>query len=195
MNDKAIIFSAPMVRAILAGRKTQTRRVVKMDPTRGYVKNVRGYDLWHYSDPEAVRACPFGPIGRHLWVRETWAPCIGGACAPGNPTLYRADDEPVYNELTWCSPIYMPRWASRITLEVTEIRLQRLNEISEQDAVAEGFAAHPYYMADGSKDEMMSFAAVDDFATFWANMHGEESLRANPWVWAVTFKQVETNHA
>jgi hypothetical protein len=155
MKERPILFSAPMVRAILAGVKTQTRRVVKPHPT-----GIDGFPDAKVS--EAWRAgfidveCPYGVPGDHLWVRETWckydrfgsesstelpdsslSPALWGYWR--KQIAYRADGEPdVVNPRTWKPSIFMFRWASRIALEVVDLRVQRLQGISEADAVAEG---------------------------------------------------------
>lgn len=146
-KDKPILMSGPMVRAILEGRKTQTRRLCKLNAA-GRVS--LGGRNWHTDDPEAVHACPFGQPGDRLWVRETWGVdcCVGlkdrdcidlahAACV-----VYRATDETPDNGQSWARrwrpSIHMPRWASRITLEVVSVRVERVQDISEEDAIAEG---------------------------------------------------------
>lgn len=151
MKERPILFSAPMVNAILAGRKTQTRRVVKPLPS-WQVHSVcdpnGAADPWavwfHYPDTDRVghlRACPYGVPGDRLWVRETFS--YLGKKGRG-PIAYRAntsDGERVRVDSPWHPSIHMPRWASRLTLEITEVRVQRLQEISEEDAIAEGVEA------------------------------------------------------
>jgi hypothetical protein len=159
MKSRPILFSGPMVRALLAGTKTQTRRIVKpnawaeegdCDYTGQCVK------VGEYID---LRRCPYGQPGDRLWVRETWQQYFddempadrprgprGTMGVPATPNrksfaFYRADGEAASAEhgaARWCTPIYMPRWASRITLEITGVRVERLQEISEHDAKAEG---------------------------------------------------------
>ncbi len=156
-SGKPILFSGPMVLALLESRKTQTRRVAR--PVRGREGNnvcrpdlaFQPYTIW-WHDPETDRVgclqeCPHGKPGDRLWVRE-------GLFRPdGDPWLYRADDQPVmvakedetamlvwahHKNQDYSSSMYMPRWASRITLEITEVRVQRVQEISEEDVIAEG---------------------------------------------------------
>ncbi len=188
MKEHPIIFSAEMVRAILEGRKTQTRRVVKFNKPFSnhsswpYVtKCVDGGWVWSdsqnfdASDPvEAGKQCPYGDPGDRLWVRESF--CRTGA----GETVYRADnktDQPYWTLLKWKPSIHMPRWASRITLEITEVRVQRLQEISSDDVRAEGLDPDPI--------------ASNYFPYIWnfINSKGGYSWESNPWVWAITFKR------
>ena len=197
-RERPILFSGAMVRAILAGQKTQTRRMVKPQPRptkRGWWE--WGYALgktqaasprrsvWHAEtwQREAGTApledfCPYGQPGGRLWVRETWGKLdMGSAC-------YRADDEAaVPADGRWRPSIHMPRWASRLTLEVTEVRVQRLQEISEEDALAEGIPPR-------TDDHVL---AVPRFRTLWESINGERpgcSWESNPWVWCVSFRRV-----
>jgi hypothetical protein len=195
MTDRPIIFSAPMVRALLDGRKTQTRRVLKPQPDttsdpsgQGQWGSVNRYGYWR----PVAEICPVQPDDR-LWVKETIRPqllrhILTGEELPGKwATAYDADGEDVVNSegfncVPWwnhggkLSPIYMPRWASRITLTVTDVRVQRVWEISEADAVAEGFASYP-----PGRSAQIQFHAI------WNSLHGPEAWDANPWVYALTF--------
>jgi len=228
MIMRPILFSAPMVRAILDGRKTQTRRVVDLDTLRGNVLHtVRGdgpfFDIvakpgkhkLHANRNFAVSAVlkdtnlglrpgefnfltPYAgecraetdnrrwtlePLEESgLWVRETWCPRTGGmlphmdkACHP----RYRADGEmPAAWGFKWRPSIHMPRRASRISLEVTGMRVERLHDITEADAVAEGCGDHPVGAARGW------------FHDLWDSINGRESWDANPWVWVVEFRRI-----
>ena len=186
MGERPILFSAPMVRAILDGRKTQTRRVVKL--LGADCIEERAWEThflqspWPWS-PQADEwlACPYGAPGDRLWVRETWAPHDTKKLA-----FYRAD----HPEWTtgdggdvdrWRPSIHMPRWASRITLEVTGVRVERLNNISDADARAEGC---PF-------DEPPAGKPWAWFRKLWMDINGADSWAANPWVWVVSFKRVE----
>jgi len=152
MRECPIIFSAPMIRAILAGRKTQTRRLLRRQPVRlgECYDRVAGW-LWPPGtepgedgckwpidgDPSDILApwCLYGRVGDHLWVRET----ISIVRRRGGDWIYRADlPEDIEKQFAWRPSIHMPRWASRILLEITEVRVQRVQEISEADAIAEG---------------------------------------------------------
>lgn len=196
-RERPILFSGPMVRAILSGKKTQTRRIVKQSYSRGEifanvqrcqkVEPVEGgwlfYDEIDTSHDQDL-ACPYGVPGDRLWVREAWAPCIGGKDGPENPILYRADDLPGYDDLTWRPSIHMPRRACRIRLDVTDVRVQRLQEITEEDAIAEGAQCVPDFPA--------SLTDRGAFAKLWNKINGPGAWESNPWVWAVTFKRIDS---
>lgn len=181
MADRPIIFSAPMVRALLDGRKTQTRLVLKPQPENASPA------LW----PGCCR--PYYAPGDRLWVRETWAherlspdPDNPDNPDPAEPMLlYRAS----YSErrgVFWRSPIHMPRWASRITLTVTDVRVQRVQEINEDDAAREGF---PMPATEGHG----SLSPMTDFAEVWDDLHGHGSWASDPWVAAITFRVKRCN--
>lgn len=200
MKEKPILFSAPMVRAILEGRKTQTRRVVKPMKIHADYGAPRLQDAWldHSYDPPCVKV-PYGTtvgevVHRHyapwaagdrLWVREMWAPCIGGACGPENPTLYRAT-EPDAEKLCWKPSIFMPRWASRITLEVTGVRVERLQKISPADCESEGIDRLATHTMDGAG----RLARVKAYRAIWEGINGPDSWEQNPWVWVIEFRRV-----
>jgi hypothetical protein len=177
MTERPIIFSAPMVRALLEGRKTQTRRILKPQPdTKG-----RGF---------LDSRLPYAR-GDRLWVREAWAPLESlthgdpGPQALADRGFYRADNSTVDGEISrWRSPIHMPRWASRITLAVTEVRVQRLQEISEADAVAEG-CREGYVTIEGINE---GWSARTAFRDLWNQIHGPAAWDANPWVCAISFE-------
>lgn len=208
MKEHPILFSAPMVRAILEGRKTQTRRVVRAGYRSIYDGKVTPADhdddlfrddlgrmcKWVSSnhDFEFIR-CPYGQPGDRLWVRETWA------VNPYTPEVrYRATDELFdtneYGPLTWRPSIHMPRALSRILLEVTAVRVERLNDISEADAKAEGAIYHDGRGTGHSgwrhdyKDVHAN--ARSSFARLWKEINGPGSWAANPWVWVVSFRRV-----
>lgn len=192
MRERPILFSAPMVRAILEGRKTQTRRVVKPQPAGAWAAPGR-------------RACPYGQAGDRLWVRETWGTHDQGFDTAEESTVvvYRADvDRP--EPKRWRPSIHMPRVASRITLEVTGVRVERLHQLSEADALAEGihridigsgyeprYSAAPRSWADaveGDPDVQLTASAA--FRELWESINGLRSWLANPWVWVVEFKRL-----
>lgn len=161
MREHPIIFSGPMVRAILEGRKSQTRRTAKPQPSAGVRDSVFVRSGLEDGHGRELR-CPYGQPGDRLWVREThlldppidgsW-PSVGDGFAsiediPGRyrntkHVLYRADNN-LSGDWCWRPSIHMPRWASRITLEITDVRVQRVQDISEEDAIAEGCAARPF---------------------------------------------------
>jgi hypothetical protein len=194
MREKPILFSGPMVRAILAGTKTQTRRIVKPQPPTGCTgmesidsPPFQGFrflpvGLWPEDPRYGNRSCPYGQPGGRLWVRETWAWCTK---ADGHH-IYKADGDGIGNCHVdgdrWRPSIFMPRWASRITLEITEVRVQRLQEISVQDAIAEGIAKSP---TSYPRDER------DDFRDLWDSINANKyPWASNPYVWALTFKKI-----
>ena len=193
MKERPILFSAPMVRALLAGTKTQTRRVVKPQPVElpdfnrgGLSYNVRGsvYRAWNPAvmDP----SCPYGRRGDRLWVREAWTQ----ACHPPRPgaeVFYRADGEIAPELGPWIPSIHMFRWASRITLEIVSVRVERLRDISEADAMAEG--AEPYRLPVHPAREALRH--VDGFSNLWESINGPGSWASNPWVWVVEFDLVQ----
>lgn len=200
-----MIFNGEMVRAILDGRKTQTRRVMKVQPSDGFHPTHNGYDLdlnahWYtpgvvdkngylqpakkdvfgVADENEGYACPFGAVGDRIWVRETFSPVPDHEEPAGcSAILYAADGNGPYGK--WVPSIHMPRWASRITLEITGVRVERLNSISDSDASKEGCC-----IADMESGDCLS----DVFARLWTSIYGDESWKVNPWVWVIEFKVV-----
>lgn len=202
MKERPILFSAPMVRAILSGTKTQTRRAVKpVGNDDGFVLLNHGDGWWPYrSDDgdssthtvkrggklyqdETPHTCPYGQPGDRLWVRESWGPCDGGFC-------YRSDEDDASNAKPddghWHPSIHMPRWACRITLEVVSVRVERLQDITAADAISEGIdhAGH-------STDVVRDYSPDERFSMLWEYINGPGSWNANPWVWVVQFKVVK----
>jgi hypothetical protein len=152
-KERPILFSAPMVRAILDGTKTQTRRIMK------------------------TAECKYGKSGDRLWVRETWQEV---SWPPTGPRfVYKADGDASPDR--WRPSIHMPRWASRITLEVESVRVERLQECSEADAKAEGCSP----LGDDT-----SQAYRLGYMHLWGQINGPGSWEANPWVWVITFKRI-----
>lgn len=220
VKTRPILFSGAMVRALLDGSKTQTRRVVKLweAPNGWGVYHSDGANDWEFvhlgedGDPYAdggmaVRHCPYGVPGERLWVRETFAL---SKCDPdsGGDTRYPADwNVPVYRAdvpssvtspsavTSWKPSIFMPRWASRILLEVTEVRAERVQDISEADAKAEGAACR---LSPGG-DLAGAFEIADTpicyrahFRDLWDSINAKRGLgwEISPWVWVVGFKRV-----
>jgi len=212
-KERPILFSGPMVRALLEGRKTQTRRVIKPTKEHPEVEPDGIYDL-HPGDIELER-CRYGHSGDWLWVREAFSLANG---EDGPMVCYRADtgrrylmhedrflcedgsfnyaQTPEADFSVWCSDvegsdkgwkpsIHMPRWASRIQLQVTGVRIERLQDISSEDVMAEGC----FPIGDGGVID--SEAAVGAFSGLWNSINGPESWDANPWVWVVEFKKVK----
>lgn len=201
MKERPILFSGDMVRAILDGRKTQTRRAVKrdlansFDPPRGDSDIKAGYPWFEDQNGEwhkAVDCCPYGKPGDRLWVRETWAEFAG--IEPQVKIVYRADklfDTEAKEHLCgnkWRPSIYLPRWASRITLEITGVRVERLHDISEEDARAEG-CTHTGIGRHIAADEIET--AREQFERLWQSINGEDSWNANPLVWVIEFRRVK----
>lgn len=176
MRERPIIFSGESVRAILDGRKVQTRRVIKPVQPRDDGRWPAGRD--------PVPDCPFGRVGDRLWVRETWADH-----PDGDGPIYRAtdptwDDEP--GSIRWRPPIHMPRWASRLTLEVAGVRVERLQAIDKAGARAEGCHGID---GDGHRGYV---PPLDQFEAAWDALNGKRApWSSNPWVWVVTFRCVE----
>ena len=182
-NERPIIFSAPMVRAILEGRKSMTRRIVKFNDS-GRVK-LNGKQ-WHIEDPDAINGCPYGTVGDRLWVKETFMgtkDCLS----------YRATDPRQVIEFgfdRWTPSIYMPRWASRITLEIVSVRVERVREISGPDCIAEGVNKltrvddGPPLGGNPWREQKAAFRSL------WQSINGPGSWDLNPYVWAISFKVV-----
>lgn len=190
MKERPILFSAPMVRAILDGTKTQTRRVVKIPgvmPHTSFVithpeEEIIRFDdgTFHYLSTAAMSgpyACPYGQPGDRLWVRETWGLARQQFDHESRDVVYRADTQRPEPDDRWRSSIHMPRWASRILLEVTDVRVQRLQDITEADVVAEGVSTPGPF-------------AVHHFMDLWNSINGTGAWNANPWVWALSFRRV-----
>ncbi|HBR3111283.1 TPA: hypothetical protein L9R57_003229 [Klebsiella pneumoniae] len=195
MREKGLIFNSEMVRAILDGRKTQTRRPVKFpvhDKNLGC--ELAGNELAGELSAGNYLNSAFGKPGDRIWVRETWNKY-------GGLLTYRADHDWIDDmrketvcTAKWVPSIHMPRWASRILLEITDVRVERLNAISEEDARAEGIIdggclncgePEPCGCANPEPD------ATDAFAYLWQSIYGQESWNANPWVWVISFERIE----
>jgi hypothetical protein len=184
-RERPILFSAPMVRAILDGSKTQTRRVIPE----------RTLDKLTMHEPhlmDAVRDCKYGAVGDRLWVRETWRNFGGREYEyqhEQRSVIYRADAEPIHNIAgEWRPSIFMPRWASRITLEITRVTVERLQKITESDAVAEGVKP---LLGDSWEPGKVSVvcSAAEEYARLWDSINGKGSWEKNPWVWVIEFKK------
>lgn len=253
MKERPIIFNAEMVRAILDGRKTQTRRVVLHQPQRSDIlpnlvfprnKQESNYPPggWIYPNgmEQILSLCPFGSIGDRLWVRETWGVVSHAfdddgfmtSWTPDRPAtaihemsfgkgyysghaIYAADgsltwgddDGHVDGRSCWKPSIHMPRAASRILLEVTAVRVEQLQDISENDAKSEGLAeitkdgslfkfgipdgdGYPGTDDNGWAWHEWERNPVDAYCKLWQSIYGEESWQANPWVWVIEFRKI-----
>ncbi|HBS2773858.1 TPA: hypothetical protein MAE48_004772 [Klebsiella quasipneumoniae subsp. similipneumoniae] len=198
MKERGMIFNEYQVRALLDGSMTQVRRPIKWKQTRfTEIGEREDGSRWPWSeDAEHVcdfwHPCPFGAVGDRIWVRETWNKY-------GGLLTYRADHDWIDDmrketvcTAKWVPSIHMPRWASRILLEITDVRVERLNAISQEDAQAEGMELtgwRPTYSDPDSGGEVLT--PYDNFAQLWESIYGEESWKANPWVWVIEFKRVE----
>lgn len=228
MTERGMIFNGEMTRAILDGRKTQTRRPVKFpvhDKNLGC--ELAGNKLAGELSAGNYLNSAFGKPGDRIWVRETWATlgnedgcCVdweGNLCKgdersaariyrasceqrPGDYSLWSIPDDAYWKPHTkehkfegaWRPSIHMPRWASRILLEITNVRVERLNAISQEDAQAEGMELTGWrstYSDPDSGGEVMT--PYDNFAELWSSIYGDESWQANPWVWVIEFKRIE----
>lgn len=208
MKERPILFSAPMVRALLDGSKTQTRRIIKLPPAPAALgaweattfggenggRTAAGQTvpeqaaIWHTRTGVTI-SCPHGAPGDHLWVRETWV-CDDYRVQAGSylevpgareALFYRADNEQPFEAPEgkfWKPSIHMPRWASRILLEIVSVRAERLNDCSVEDALAEGIA-----------HRTMNDPRIE-YQHLWDDINGTGAWTANPWVWVVEFKRV-----
>lgn len=200
MADRPILFSAPMIRALLAGRKTQTRRIAKFVEPVGDKWHVHtaGGGMFGCTEDEVQRhAADYAPnaIGDRLWVREafsySWSVKDDPARRHLMPLWYWADGHP--DDGDWSKPkpsIHMPRWASRLTLIVTDVRVERLQEISEADAGAEGLEYRLDWLPQWRGGEGMDWHSEfprDAYAALWDHINGAGAWEHNPWVAAYTF--------
>lgn len=204
MKERPILFSAPMIRALLAGSKTQTRRIVKTEHDREFLSLLKR-PLRSENDPEVLRAwfggrdrsasvevtCPYGERGDRLWVRESWAAPhafdhLPPRLIPAGTRFHYAASEDLGGLLGRPS-IHMPRFASRILLEVTGVRVERLQAISNDDAYAEGAAD---WAAEIVRNGNKFPSAQRAFQALWESINGPEAWAANPWVWAVSFRRL-----
>ncbi|MDL4453985.1 hypothetical protein QRZ34_23305 [Klebsiella michiganensis] len=223
MKERGMIFNGEMVRALLDGRKTQTRRPIKWKQTRfTEIGEREDGSKWPWSE-DAEHACdfwhpcPFGAVGDRIWVRETWGVASHAFSddglmidwVPDRPAtaihempfgngyfsghaIYAADgdftwgDDDGYEDgrSCWKPSIHMPRAASRILLEITDVRVERLNTISEEDAGREGYPEDPAPYG-GKMDKWLWFRQL------WDGIYPEQSFKHNPWVWVIEFKRVE----
>jgi len=202
MKERPILFSAPMVRAILDGSKTQTRRVVKDAQPAGIGRCHWSKTGWAHlrlsggCSCQPVR-CPYGIPGNQLWVRETWAVQHEyDAAAPskiGSSARWHYAATEDLGGLRKRPSIFLPRRGSRILLEITDVRVQRLQEISNEDARAEVISdggclscgnSEPCGCNDPQPDHR------DGFSWLWQSIHGSDGWHANPWVWVISFRRI-----
>ncbi|MHA0960818.1 hypothetical protein [Enterobacter cancerogenus] len=220
MTERGMIFNGEMVRAILDGRKTQTRRIIKdctvgRDPISKFIQIGKKFIGCYPEDvPELIReCCPYGVPGDRIWVRETFQGplfdyeqmesyledrskfekpefCQYAADGKPAPEYYDADDN---LHCGWRPSIHMPRWASRIELEITDVRVEQLKSISEEEACSEGVARlrggfWKHYQPGWTQHQL---SARGSFATLWDSIYGFGEWDRNPWVWVIKFKRIE----
>ena len=201
MKERGVVFNDDMVRAILEGRKTQTRRPVKnvradnclviRKPTKK-----RNGVYTHVMDALEHGLCPFGNVGDRIWVRETFnafwldndviQEIKDGVSLASELCDYKAD----YSDSSkpaegWTPSIHMPRWASRILLEITDVRVERLHDMSEADAKAEGASPVTYKITQPEAVYRVGFGDI------WRGIYGQENWLSNPWVWVIEFKRIK----
>lgn len=210
MNEHPIIFSTPMVQAILKGRKTQTRRIIKdIHPDsqniilQGFEKidKITFLEPDQFDKPENEKlasqvSCPYGKTGNLLWVRETWqhTKCLNINFEDENyGYVYKADGQPWedYERWTWKPSIYMPKIAARIWIKLTNVRVEQLHQITEEDAKAEGVPKERILGASDSPSNPLTYKY--GFFNIWNNIHGYASWLENPWVWVIEFEVISTN--
>ncbi|WP_434171278.1 hypothetical protein AHYW_002661 [Providencia manganoxydans] len=221
MKERGIIFNSEMVRAILDGRKTQTRRVVKHQRHPSQEIKLCDDGFFHWSmigaeKPLSAINYEYGRVGDRLWVRETWQGplinytddqplfkghhifeksdnCVYKADGGETPEFFDCDDN---LKRGWKPSIHMPRWASRITLEITNVRVERLNDISARDVVAEGLIQLPvsgrYVRFEGAQHFGLAYRDHKEaFADLWGEVSKPDcNFESNPWVWVIEFKRV-----
>nr|EKV5765681.1 hypothetical protein [Escherichia coli]EKW5587579.1 hypothetical protein [Escherichia coli] len=187
MKERGMIFNDEMVRAILGGNKTQTRRIVE---EKFYGRAVAAELL--------AKHCPYGQPGDRIWVRETYR--VHGKATDVATLVYRASVRNSWTEQThrvpvevcnkpvsekWTPSIHMPRWASRILLEITDVRVERLHDMSEADAKAEGATPATYKITPPEAVYRVGFGDI------WRSIYGQDNWLSNPWVWVIEFKRVQ----
>lgn len=205
MKERPIRFSEPMVRAILDGSKTMTRRIIKPQPTHFNPAGTPRRVVPNGGPSESI-CCPYGEPGDRLWVREAFSGphCMDASdgCKAVPPSKwgdcsriwYWADGNPTEGDWTRPRPsIHMPRWASRILLEITAVRVERLQDISEDDAQAEGLEYSERFegYCIGEAEHYNSHDPRLSYASLWESINGPGSWAANPWVWVIEFRRIE----
>ena len=183
-KEHPILFSTDMVKAILDGRKTMTRRVIKFQPEPNHIEEFK--ETW-------IRLCRYGQVGDRLWVRETFDYILGDE---GDYLIYKAreDDYKWFQErkkdgskITWKPSIFMPRWASRITLEITEVRVERVQEIKQSDLWREGIANTKSVNCEEA------WRTITEFRKLWDSLNAKRgySWDTNCWVWVISFRRLQ----
>lgn len=197
MKECPILLNAEMIRAVLDGRKTQTRRMLsprqlKMIDAASSIGECYPLESGHQHENSQSyyrEWCPFGAVGDRLYVREAHSVRVEPSEYSPGAVWYRESDigRKWEGAIRWTPSLQMPRWASRITLEITGVRVERLNSMTESDALSEGchggHGSIPGYMYSASPHE--------HFHHIWESIYGADSWQANPWVWVIEFKRVE----
>jgi len=195
-KERPIIFpSTEMVRAILEGRKTQTRRPIKPQPEGNRkITQLHEKDYWSFSPTEDWQTgidirCPYGQPGDILWVKETWAPAAWDENGKITHIDYKADI-PINAVDTngWRSPVFMPRWASRIKLKITDVRVERVQDISIKDILAEGIG---HIVDEIQFDTEYKTWLRNEFQKLWDSTYAKKGFEwdTNCWVWVIKFKR------
>ncbi|MGO3014669.1 MAG: hypothetical protein ACTID4_15000 [Hafnia alvei] len=194
-KERGMIFNGPMVKAILSGQKTQTRRTMKVQP----VLNGSFYEVYGAGWSKGVKSvpvvnghslsnnCPFGAVGDRIWVRETFAKGLSTKSTLAFRATHKPEDleDGFWETIKWTPSIHMPRWASRILLEITNVRVERLNDISEEDAQAQGVTPSAHAITPPEAVYRVGFSEL------WRSIYGDENWEKNPWVWVIEFKRVQ----
>lgn len=209
-KSRPILFNGDMVRAIVAGNKTMTRRVIKPQPDEdGLTRTADTLTPW-YDTSENEYVCPYGKPGKNIWVRENFCPTVTDWCAScepepchcptANAPLYRADM--VNPSKGWKPSIFMPKNISRITLKIKNVRVERLQSISPEDAILEGIETNgsqgrPFFKEYEVKGPatLWTTRPVFSFQTLWDSINGkgDYSWESDPWVWVVEFEPIFKN--
>lgn len=215
MKTKPILFSTPMVKAILEGKKTQTRRVIQFELNNiHYVfgmpkENIKLLADWSLSGIDEFRdnilsyyvqcdvddsyskeiKCPY-EIGQILWVRETFCPVVDAHTFEDTGFKYRADNNTQHYNGCWKPSIFMPKVAARIFLKVTNVRIERLHDITESDAIDEGIKCIDNVYYDYLSEKFYR-KPYESFCTLWTKINGKESWNKNPFVWVYEFERIE----
>jgi hypothetical protein len=191
MREIPILFTGPMVNAIRENRKTQTRRIVTPQPNDSWSKPPIGVSEsghWVSHGCQSNLKCPYGTVRDHLWVREAWAHVIVGNQID---YLYRADHhtgiEKKNGDQKWKPSIHMPKVACRLMLEVTGVKVERVQEISETDAIAEGCSGDRFATGHGNIEEV---SPSEQYKELWEKINGPNSWASNPFVWVIEFQRL-----
>lgn len=196
VKSTPIMFTAPMVLALLDGSKTQTRRTVKLNDAGRVARKGK---QWHVDDPNAVLACPYGVVGDRLWVKEAIHACDDREWDDGTPCIEYVADRHVHHDAAWVwkrrglPSMFMPRGLSRITREITNVRLQSLQDISWEDALAEGVRRWEEYISEDPYCILNMHDPRHAFSQLWESINSKRApWSSNPWVWVVEFAKAMT---